>query len=109
MIGVGGRRILISDYDQEVKGYSKVKGEFGEGDVETLLFTVLAKVDVLSGNKALQYQEQGINNPVVIEMNWTDVIPSYLIWNGREIPVVSFNDPDNHMKRRVRILGSYTE
>lgn len=110
MIGVPRKRILISDYDQEVLAYSTTKGvNFGDSDINTLIFTGLAKIDVLSGAKALQYQQQGINNPVVIEMNWVDVLPSYLMWNSNKIPVVSFVDADKQFKRRVRILGSYTQ
>ena len=109
MIGKANKRILISDYDQEVEAWSETKGVYGQPTVKAKLFTVLAKIDVLSGNKALQYQQQGINNPVLIEMNYCTVTPAYLIWNGKKIPVTSMRDPDNHMQRRVIILGSYTE
>jgi len=103
------RRILGTDYDQEVEAFITTEGAgFGSSNTDTSLFTGLAKIDVLSGNKALQYRQQGINNPVLIEMNWIDTLPSYFMWNGNKIPVASFVDPDNHAKRRVVILGSYT-
>jgi len=110
MIGQPKKRILISDYDQQVEAYSVTKGaEFKDPNINTLLFTGLASIDILSGAKALEYQQQGINNPVIIEMNWIDTLPSYLLWDGHRIPITSFVDPDNHFKRRVIILGSYTE
>jgi hypothetical protein len=110
MIGKPQRRILISDYDQQFEAFITTKGvAYGDDDINTSLFTGLAKIEELSGNKALQYREQGINNPVLIEMNWIDTLPSYLIWDGQKIPITSFVDPDNHFKRRVIILGSYTQ
>ena len=109
MIGSANRRILIADYDQEVEAWSETKGVYGQPTVKTKIYTMLAKIDVLSGNKALQYQQQGINNPVLIETNFLAVTPSYLMWNGKKIPVTSMVDPDNHMQKRVIILGSYTE
>jgi hypothetical protein len=110
MIGVTNRRILIGNYDQKVEAFTTTKGSFTDGasDINTSIFTCLSSVEILSGSKALQYNEQGINNPVIIEMNWIDTLPSYLMWDGKKITIVSFVDPDNHYKRRVRILGSYT-
>ncbi len=110
MIGNGNRRILIADYDQEVEIWDETAAVFGQGgNVKVKRFTALANVDVLSGNKALQYQQRGINNPVLIEMNYFENTPSYLMWNGNKIPITSMVDPDKHMKRRVIILGSYTK
>lgn len=109
MIGKAKRRILISDYDQEIEGWSETKGVYGQPTVKVKIFTVLAKVEELSGSKALQYTEQGINNPVLIETNFLTATPAYLMWNDKKIPVTSMIDPDNHMQKRVIILGSYTQ
>lgn len=109
MIGKNKKRILIADYDQEIEGWSETKGVYGQPPVKAKLFTSLAKVNILSGSKALQYQQQGINNPVLIETNFLTVTPAYLMWNGKKIPVTSMVDPDNHMQKRVIILGSYTQ
>ena len=74
MIGAGTKRILLADYDQKIEAYLTTEGDFGSGDVDVLQYAGLASIDILSGRKALEYQEQGINNPVVIEMNWIDTL-----------------------------------
>lgn len=110
MIGRSNKRIILSNYDQEISFYETNKGAgFGDANTYVHLFTGLAKIDVLSGTKALQYQQQGINNPVIIETNWMEELPSYILWNGIKIPITSFVDADEHFKRRVIMLGSYTK
>lgn len=107
MIGKADRRILIADYDQEVEVWSETKGVYGQPNVKTKLFTALANIEELSGHKALQYQQKGIGNPVLIEMNWIPELPSYIMWGDNKIPVTSFIDPDNHFKKRVILIGSF--
>ena len=107
MIGKAKRRIISADYDQVVEVWSETKGTYGQPSTKELLYTTLAKIEELSGNKALQYQQQGIGNPVLIEMNWIPVLPAFVIWEGNKIPITSFIDPDNHMRRRVVMLASF--
>lgn len=110
MIGNPNKRLLIADYDQKISAYSNAaSGTWGQGDQNTLLFEGLAKITIFDGSKALEYREQGLNNPVRIETNWLDVVPDYIEWEGKKIVNISFVDPDNHFKRRVIMLGSFTQ
>ena len=110
MIGIAKKRIIATNYNEQIDIYIKEAAQAWEDNpADVLVDTILASVHEITGYMMLQYEKQGINRPVTIECNYINYLPSKIIWRGREITVSSIIDADEQFKRRTRILGSFTK
>lgn len=107
MIGNPRNKIISGNYNEKIEGYRTTEGDFGDDEVNTLIFTQGANVTILDGRKALEYKEHGYNNPVIIETGFLVDIPDYIIWDGNIIENISNVDPDNNLRKRTKLLGSF--
>jgi len=107
MIGKPNKKKTLGGFKDQIDIWACEKGAaWGDGDIDTFKFSQLAEVTVLDGSKALEYKEQGHDNPVIIETNFIDFLPDFLKWEDVKIVIKSFIDPDNHLGKRVRMLGN---
>lgn len=102
-----GSRRIGNGYTQKITLWKIEAGGYGQDDIRTALSEQMASVEELDGYKAIQYRKAGLESPVIVETVWMSQLPDEIIWNGRTIRVASFVDQDNHLKRRVKILGEF--
>lgn len=93
------------DYTQRVDVYTKCEVVDSYKKVTTtftFIGTYPAAVRVLSGTKALYYQERGIQHPVEVEMRSLEREIGKIVWQGKEIypsSVVNSRDADEINRR----------
>ncbi len=98
------------DYTERIKAYKTTEVVDAYGKKTTtfvLLGTYPAAVKVLSGTKALYYQERGIKHPVIIEMRAIADTITKIEWDSKVIYPSSIMDSKENKEFAGRDRGKF--
>lgn len=98
------------DYTERIAVYKGVEvvDSYGKKTTTfTLLGTYPAAVRVLTGTKALYYQERGIKFPVQIEMRYISGTISKIVWDNKTIYPTSIVDSKDNKEIGQRDRGKF--
>lgn len=98
------------DYTERIACYSSVEvvDAYGKKTTSyTLIGTYPAAVKVLSGTKALYYQERGVKHPVIIEMRAISGTIAKIVWDSKTIYPSSVMDSKDSKEIEGRDRGKF--
>lgn len=98
------------DYTERVTCYSSVEVVDAYGKKTTtfsLIGTYPAAVRVITGTKALYYQERGIKHPVIIEMRAISSVIAKIVWDSKTIYPSSIMDSRDSKEISERDRGKF--
>ena len=98
------------DYTERVTCYSGVEvvDTYGKKTTTfTLIGTYPAAVRVITGTKALYYQERGIKHPVIIEMRAISSVIAKIVWDSKTIYPSSIMDSRDSKELSERDRGKF--